>query len=233
MSKSLETILGDLTKEIGKDVKALHTKTGDLSNLNTDYVTNTANTNIVSALNYTLGVAKAASASGVGAIDDSAGLGTLNKTYSANKITLSLNAINSILGNSSDLAHGNEGKTVVENLNRIQQAVTSLANATSIDDTSASPTKTYSSTKITQEIERISQGKIDTLVGSAPGTLDTIAEIAQQIEANQPAVQAIGNKVPFNEVKVLTSEQVQNVWTTLNIGVTTMDLVAVYNSAKS
>lgn len=72
----LDAKLLALVQAIGPDIKALNTAKGDLSMLST-----TAKGNLVAAINEVYGLLAAA-----GAIDDAAGDGVVNKTWSANKI---------------------------------------------------------------------------------------------------------------------------------------------------
>jgi hypothetical protein len=73
---SLEAKLLALVNAVGPDIKALNTAKGDLAALTT------ANkTNLVAALNEVRTLAQ----SGTGLIDDAAGDGIVNKTWSANK----------------------------------------------------------------------------------------------------------------------------------------------------
>lgn len=83
-----------LATAIGTDIKALITKQGDLTTLST-----TAKGNLVAAINELYSLAGSA-----GAIDDVAGDGTTNKTWSANKIFDTIEAAKTAVKN--DLTNG-------------------------------------------------------------------------------------------------------------------------------
>lgn len=78
---SLETGIIALAEAIGTDVKALNLKIGDLSQLQT-----AAKNNLVAAIN------EAASIGGGAIIDDTAGLGDTDVTWSANKTVTAIQA---------------------------------------------------------------------------------------------------------------------------------------------
>ena len=83
---TLEQRLIDLAQAIGTDVKALNTTVGVLANLTT-----TQKTNLVAAINEVK--AQITSLDLTGLIDDSAGVGDIDVTYSADKIITLLEAL--------------------------------------------------------------------------------------------------------------------------------------------
>ena len=83
---TLEQRIIDLAQAIGTDVKALNTTVGVLANLTT-----TQKNNLVSAINEIK--AQITSLDLTGIIDDSAGVGDIEVTYSADKIITLLDAL--------------------------------------------------------------------------------------------------------------------------------------------
>jgi len=106
-----------------------------------------------------------------------------------------------------------------------------------IDDTAPSLTKVYSSTKTATEIT----AAINALVDGAPGALDTLREIAEELEGNAGQItdilSALGNRVRFDAAQVLTAPQQlqarENIGaqSAADIGDTTVDLVAQFEAA--
>lgn len=76
-----------------------------------------------------------------------------------------------------------------------------------IDDTTPSSSKAYSSTKTDTQIS----AAVSALVNSAPGTLDTLGELATALQADQSAVTsintALGNRLRFDAAQTLTGPQ--------------------------
>lgn len=125
-----------------------------------------------------------------------------------------------------------EKSNLVGALNELKASVsTTVGNL--INDSAASTTSTFSSTKVTNLINTA----ISDLIAGAPGTYDTLKEIADYIAADETAtaglLQAVGNRVRFDEVQTLTDEQKQNVWTSIGLGdAADMDLVTIYTNAR-
>jgi hypothetical protein len=92
-----------------------------------------------------------------------------------------------------------------------------------IDDTTARTTTVYSSS----ETSSLVSTAVAALVNSAPGTLDTLGEIATALQADESTATAlatsVGNKVDYSTVQTLTSGQM--VQATSNIGAATVATV--------
>lgn len=92
-----------------------------------------------------------------------------------------------------------------------------------IDDTTARTTTVYSSS----ETSSLVSTAVAALVNSAPGTLDTLGEIATALQADETTATAlatsVGNKVDYTTVQTLTSGQM--VQATANIGAATVATV--------
>lgn len=105
----------------------------------------------------------------------------------------------------------------------INEVAAAAANASGISDTGTSTTTAWSSSKTNTEI----QNKVAAVVDSAPGTLDTLNELAAALgdDPNFAASisTALGNRVRFDAVQALTGPQ--QVQARANIGAGTSDLV--------
>lgn len=98
---------------------------------------------------------------------------------------------------------------VTENANKLQQIEQNLGAV--IDDTQASTTKTYSSSKIDSQITTaVNQVKTD-LIGGASEAYDTLKEIADFAEQNKSLIDSLteisGKHVRFDQGQTLTDEQ--------------------------
>jgi hypothetical protein len=116
---TLEQRLSALASAIGADVKALNAAHGDLSTLST-----TAKSNLVAALNEVLTIAQSAT----GVINDTAGSGTTNKTWSADKIASALATLKSDLLNGAPTTFDTL-KEIADYIASDQSAGTALATA--------------------------------------------------------------------------------------------------------
>ena len=103
-----------------------------------------------------------------------------------------------------------------------------------INDAITAADSTYSS----QKIEFAITTAINNLKGSAPIAYDTLQEIAAYIEANESAgtalLSAMANRLRYDQTQLLTAEQIQNVYTTLELGLKSdiENLVATYIAAR-
>lgn len=125
-----------------------------------------------------------------------------------------------------------EKTNLVGALNEVKASLSTFAQDI-IDDEAASATSTYSSTKVTQLI----QAAVDGIVDGAPEAYNTLQEIAAYIAADETATSAlltaVNNRVRYDEVMTLTEVQIQNVWTTLELGDrSTLDLEGAYTAAR-
>lgn len=90
MAKKLLTVrVNELATAVGTDIKLINNRTGQLSDLTTDFGTNSANTSLVAAINYALNTAKQAQAASGATINDTSISDTT--TYSSSKINTDIN----------------------------------------------------------------------------------------------------------------------------------------------
>ena len=117
--------------------------------------------------------------------------------------------IKQIIANIGDLNQltTSEKTSLVVALNELKASITQASNL--INDSATSATTTWSSSKISTQI----QAAVNGLINGAPGTLDTLKELATAIETNKDAItalQSIANgHVKFNEAQSLEPEQQQ------------------------
>ena len=117
------------------------------------------------------------------------------------------------------------------------EAVATAAAAAIIDDSAAGTDSAYSSQKTVDLI----QAAKDELVNGASSALDTFAEVAAQLAADETAAAAlstaIGNRVRFDDVQTLTSgekaQAIANIGAiaAADVGDPTTDFSAVFTAA--
>lgn len=159
----------------------------------------------------------------------------------ATRVSTEAKALRTLLnGNQADLsaltttAKGN----LVAAINELQSAVQAAANSggAAIDDTGLSTSTVWSSTKTDSEID----AGIAALVAAAPGTLDTLNELAQAL-GDDPAfattiTTALGKRVRVDAVQTFTAgEQTQardniDAASATDVGNTATDFVATFNA---
>lgn len=149
-------------------------------------------------------------------------------------------AVRTLIGSLTDL-NTTAKSSVVAALNGLQVKVTQLeqqlGNATGIDDNATAATTTWSSTKINSSIN----ASITALIGGAPGTLDTLKELADALTAADSELDGllamINNRVRFDAAQVLDATQQAQARANIgavaaaSIGDTERDLVADFNAA--
>lgn len=161
----------------------------------------------------------------------------------ANAVAADIKQINTNAGNLTSLTTAAKNSLVAA-INELKEAISQVDTGI-IDDTAASLTRTYSSTKIEGKIS----AAITALVSSAPETLDTLNELATAL-ANDPnfatsITTALGNRVRVDEAQTFTApQQLQgrsNIGAAeksvldqllIDLGGLDTDYVAVYNLAK-
>lgn len=128
-----------------------------------------------------------------------------------------------INGNAADLsALTTTNKTnLVAALNELKALIP--AAPASIDDASTAAGTTWSSTKINSQIN----AAIAALVNGAPGTSDTLKELADQLAA---LVQADTGLLSFAGAQTLTAGQKTQGCTNLGVGEPETDFVTVFNA---
>ena len=98
-------------------------------------------------------------------------------------------------------------------ISAINSALTALQTKLNgiIDDTTASTTKVYSSSKVDSQITAAKQAVKNDLLGGAGTAYDTLKELAELIETNKTAIEALqtiaAGHVKYDAAQVLTEEQ--------------------------
>ena len=95
--------------------------------------------------------------------------------------------------------------SLVAAINELKSSIT--AGAATINDTGSSTASTWSSTKISSEIS----SAVSALVGAAPDALNTLVELATELQSQDSVVDglvtAVSNRVRFDGVQSLSAAQ--------------------------
>lgn len=118
----------------------------------------------------------------------------------ATRVATEINTIRTERGALTSLTTS-EKTSIVLAINELVTAISALADI-QIDDESTDTGSTWSSTKISTEISTA----VSDLVDSAPGTLDTLAELATAIQSNDTDITGILTSLS-NRVRVDTAAQ--------------------------
>ncbi|MGE9985374.1 hypothetical protein [Desulfovibrio sp. SGI.169] len=125
----------------------------------------------------------------------------------ATRVGAECKTLHSKIGALADLTTTEKGNLVAA-LNELQAA---LENASNIDDANASTSTTYSSSKIASEILAASNALKADLLGGAGEAYDTLKELADLIQTNQSAIDALealaAGHVKYDAAQTLTDEQ--------------------------
>lgn len=130
--------------------------------------------------------------------------------------------------------------TLVAALNELKSAIDSIVtNGAGIDDSGTGDDVTWSANKIQTAINNAT----DALVNGAPGTLDTLKELADYLDDNETLgtslVAAIANRVSYADEQTLDSTQkaqaISNIGaiSASDVGDVATDFVAIYSAAKA
>jgi hypothetical protein len=133
-------------------------------------------------------------------------------------------------------------QTLVDAINEVNAKPTS-AGGPAINDTTASGTSVYSSTKTDSQIAAsAAQVKTD-LIGGASAAYDTLKEIQTELQSDTSGVAslttAVGNRVRFDAAQTLTSAQQTQAQTNMGaqaastVGDTTTDFAGQFVTALS
>ena len=126
----------------------------------------------------------------------------------AKQLGVDIKAILSSIGNLSELSTAQKASLVLA-LNELKAGLTQIEGklGAQIDDLQAVTTKTWSSTKINDTINKA----VSDLVGGAPDTLDTLKELADALNTNKDAITALQSiaqgHVKFDAVQSLSDTQ--------------------------
>jgi hypothetical protein len=140
-----------------------------------------------------------------------------------------------INGNAADLSA--LSTTAKNNLvGAINEVFAAVAGASGIDDATVSPATSWSSTKTQAEL----QAAIDALVGDAPGTLDTLRELAAALGDNANLAAelsaAVAARVRYDAEQTLTAPQQAQARAnigavaTADVGDTNVDFVGTFEA---
>ena len=155
-------------------------------------------------------------------IGDLSSLSTTTKASLVAALNEQVNALetlkNSVTGNTSDITTINSTiSTLQTELNGLKDQI---ANSTNIDDTQATTTTTYSSSKIEDVVTAAKQAVKDDLLNGAGTAHDTLQELATLIEENEDAIAALealaAGHVKYDDAQTLTDAQKEQART--NIG---------------
>lgn len=193
MAENISTQISAFASRVGTECKNLHAEIGDLSTLKT-----TAKTSAVVAVNEV----KDLVAANVDSLNGHAtrltaveGKAAANETAIAGVTTRVTTAEDKIAANESAIA-------------AIKSAV---ASATNIDDVNVSTATTYSSSKITSEITAAKAAVKADLLGGAGEAYDTLKELADLIQTNEDAIDALealaAGHVKYDGAQTITLEQ--------------------------
>ena len=153
------------------------------------------------------------------------------KTWSSQKI-------NTELGTKAVINDTGASSTAVWSASKTNTQINNaVAAKPSINDTTPSSTAVYSSNQTEAKINQ----KVADLVGAAPETLDTLAEIAAALQGEQGAVDAletsVANRVRFDAPQTLNATQKAQARSNIDaasatdVGGTAIDLVAAFETA--
>lgn len=171
-----------LATRVGTELKTVYGKVGKLTELKT-----TDKTAIVAAINEAVDSISAAQntlngyATRLSAVESKASTNASDITAAKGNIT----TLQTSLG------------TLQTDLKALQDKVNSQSE---IDDTAAATDKTYSSSKIESEITAAKQAVKNDLLGGAGAAYDTLKELADLIDANKTAIDAL-KEVAVGHVK--------------------------------
>jgi hypothetical protein len=130
-----------------------------------------------------------------------------------------------------------EKSNLVAALNELKTGLTAVegavAGSSGINDTVVSTTTAYSSSKTVSVIS----AQIAAIVDGAPGTFDTLREIAEYIASDQTAMGAlttsINNRVRYDAAQTLTVAQQKIAGENIGLGDPATNFVTSYNTAKA
>ena len=121
----------------------------------------------------------------------------------ATEMATEVNKVNAARGSLANLETTKKNSVVAA----INELNTALSNATNIDDAAASSTKTFSSEKVTALVQQT----VSDLVNGAPEALNTLQEIASELQGQASSVDdlltRIGNRVRFDAAQTLSAVQ--------------------------
>lgn len=140
----------------------------------------------------------------------------------AQKVGRDMGALTNKIGDTSALTTTDK-TSVVSAVNEIKSNLNSLN--VGVDEAAVG---TIATAKAKEEINKI--------VAGAPAALDTLKELADAVQDGSTTAQAVAaklnTKLSFSEAQVLTAQQQQQACTNLGLGDTSINLLAIYVTAK-
>jgi len=139
------------------------------------------------------------------------------------------------IGTLSGLNTSNKTNLVaaINEVKAVADAASGTTPGATINDTAASTATVYSSTKTLSEIN----AAITALVNGAPGTFDTLKEIADELANTDTALDglltSVANRVRYDAAQALTTAQQKQASENIGVGDPEVDLVALYTTAKA
>lgn len=123
---------------------------------------------------------------------------------------------------------------LVAALNEVRTlALSGGGDGVAIDDNATGPDAAWSAQKVAAEIT----AAIDAVVAGAPAALDTLHELATELQDQESAASAlttaVGNRVRFDAPQSLTTAQKLQACENIGIGDPDVDLAAAYATAKA
>ena len=219
-------------------------KTDKVGNL--QLLTTETKADVVTAINEVLAKANAANQSSlVGTSDDynqATGLEELPDVWNGFTLMQAIGTLKTIVNHNSNLMSltrsevGSITGLQTANKTNIVDAINELVQKSA--DTSAITQQIQAAKQeaIQNTTDKVAALKSELLGGEGLDTaLDTIKEIGEALKADKTTASAmaiqIGNRLKVDEVHNLTSEQLQNVYTSLNLGQPDTDFVAIFEAA--
>lgn len=241
---SLQIRLNELITAIGADVNQLYDNDGNLAALTTTHTLTLvgAINELVTSIGSTTLLSSADKTSLVAALNELWGrVGELTSLTTVDQ-TSTVAAINEVVTQRGPLTSltTTDTSSLVAAINELDAAIAAVsAGAGSIDDGVTTTSTTWSSQKTNDEIVLA----INNLVAGAPAALDTLIELATELQTQDTAVggllTAITNRLRFDEAQSL--DAIQMAQGNANLGSLSLvqagdpetDLSALYSSAKA
>ena len=204
---ALSTQIGSFATRVGTEIKTIKSHLGDIAQLTT-----TATSSLVAAVNE-LKTSVQTNTSDIAQLKtdvqtNSGAITTLEGRIGTNETNISTQGgkITTIEGQIT---------TINNDIDAVEQAIEDLegivAAQTNIDDANITTTTTYSSSKIESVVTAAKQAVKDDLLNGAGEAVDTLKELADLINVNKDAIEALeeiaAGHVRYDSAQELTDEQ--------------------------
>ena len=218
---ALSVQIGSFVTRVGTEIKTIKSHLGDIAQLTT-----TATTSLVAAVNE-LKTAVGTNTADITQLKTTVGTNTADITQLKTDVQTNSGAITALegrIGTNETNINTQGGKiTVIEgqittinnDIDAVEKAIEDLEDAiaaqTNINDESVSTSTTYSSSKIESQITAAKQAVKDDLLNGAGEAVDTLKELADLINVNKDAIEALeeiaAGHVRYDAAQELTDEQ--------------------------